>query len=257
MIAVISLGGSILAPKEGPDAEFLIAFKQALSLWLDSGNHKAIIVVGGGAPARIWQQAYRTFIEKSEREKRSQSDSSEPGRDGAAVSQTESALMNAAFDRIGIAATRLNAQLIREVFGDLCPDPVVTDPTADIEMRGRVLVGAGWKPGFSTDYDAVLLAERFGADSVINLSNVTKIHDDDPRKNPHARPLDRITFDRLLVMTGEHWNPGANVPFDPIAARKARDIGLRIIFAHGRNLENFLDILFGRPYIGTVIQDSP
>jgi hypothetical protein len=43
----------------------------------------------------------------------------------------------------------------------------------DLPFSGRVLMAAGWKPGFSTDYDAVVLAERFGARiRILMLSNI-------------------------------------------------------------------------------------
>ena len=48
-------------------------------------------------------------------------------------------------------ATRLNAQLLRAIFADLCNEPVVYDPTQCSDFSGQVLVAAGWKPGFSTD----------------------------------------------------------------------------------------------------------
>jgi len=53
-------------------------------------------------------------------------------------------------------------------------------------------------------------------------------------------------------MTGTVWNPGAT-PFDPIAAAKAKELGLRIIFASGTDLENFSRILAGDSFIGTII----
>ena len=44
------------------------------------------------------------------------------------------------------------------------------------------------------------------------------------RKNlKYAVPLKKLTWDRLLVLTGEKWDPGKNVPFDPEAAKKARE----------------------------------
>ncbi|SLM18189.1 conserved hypothetical protein [uncultured spirochete] len=54
-------------------------------------------------------------------------------------------------------------------------------------------------------------------------------------------------------MTGRVWNPGANLPFDPIAAAKAKELGLRVIFASGSNLENFDKILSEKSFIGTII----
>lgn len=238
---VISLGGSIVAPQEGPSGLFLLQFRNTLLSWLRGDDRRAIIVVGGGAAARNWQKAYREFL----------ANFSEMNGDGGL---RDSSFSNEALDRIGIAATRLNAQLIKEVFADYCIDPIITDPSSELKANGRILVAAGWKPGFSTDYDAVLLAERFNAKKVINLSNISQIYDSDPRIDPTAKPLSRITFDSLIQMTGTEWNPGANVPFDPVAASRAKEVGLRIIFASGSNLPNLSDILYEKSFVGTIIE---
>jgi uridylate kinase len=189
-------------------------------------GRRFILVTGGGAPARRYQRAYRDISGETDSE---------------------------AQDWIGVAATRLNAQLLRGVFAAVCPDPIVTDPTAEIPFEGRVLVGAGWKPGFSTDYDAVLLAERFGADTVINLSNIEKVYTADPRIDADAIPLDRVSWGEFRRLVGEDWVPGSNLPFDPIATRHAAKIGLRVIAAGGKNMENLSRILAGEDFVGTTI----
>jgi len=233
MTLVISLGGSIVAPPNGPDGLFLLKFKALLKSWLAQGDRKAILVVGGGTAARLWQSAYRDYLKLAGTESGSSFDES--------------------LDRIGIAATRLNAQLVKEVFREDCLDPVVTDPTSDFAMSGTILVAAGWKPGFSTDYDAVLLAERFSAKKVINLSNIAQIYTADPKVDPSAKPLSSIAYDSLSQIVGTEWNPGANVPFDPIAVKKAKALGLSVIFASGKDLDNFSNILDDKPFVGTVI----
>ena len=242
MTIVISLGGSIVAPQEGPSGLFLYDFRNVLLSWLNREDHKVIIVVGGGYAARQWQKAYKEMIEI---------DKSTRGDVGPILGTDVD--VRQSLDRIGIAATRLNAQLIKEVFSDYSRDPIVTDPSADITMNSRILIAAGWKPGFSTDYDAVILAERFHAEKILNLSNVSQIYSADPKVDPNAKPLLHISFDSLLQMIGTEWDPGANVPFDPIAAAKARELGITVIFASGKNLMNFADILNDKPFIGTII----
>ncbi|WP_455382735.1 UMP kinase [Salinispira pacifica] len=226
MLKVISLGGSIVAPQD-VDVPFVRQLSKLVRTYLEANAERRLIfVVGGGGPARAYQRAYR-----------------EIAGDGVESEQ----------DWIGIAATRLNGQLVKAIFQDLCDDPVVTDPTASIEFSGRILVAAGWKPGFSTDYDAVLLAKRFGADAVINLSNIEKVFTSDPRKNPDARPLDRVTWSDFRKLVGDRWNPGANHPFDPVATRKAAELQLRVIVAAGKNLPNLEAILEERDFTGTQI----
>ena len=230
MTKVLSVGGSIVVP-EKPDTEFLTAFIKMIKDWLaEDSSRKLILVVGGGAPARVYQNAYAEV-------------SSQVGIESA----------NDAAVWIGIMATRLNAQLLKAVFGDLCKQDVVYDPTQVSEFTGRILVAAGWKPGFSTDNDAVLLAERFAAKTVVNLSNIEKVYTDDPRKNPDAKPLDSISWSDFRKMVGDEWEPGKNCPFDPIASRRADQNGITVVCAGGKNIENIRNILDEKDFIGTKI----
>ena len=228
-IKVLSVGGSIVAP-EYPDVDFVSKFVALVKEYLEGHKgDKLIFVIGGGGPARIYQNAFRSVTGESP------------------VSSAQEA------DWIGIMATRLNAQFVKACFGGLCRNEVVTDPTANIDFSGSILVAAGWKPGFSTDNDAVLLAEKFGADTVVNLSNIEKVYTDDPRKNPDAKPLDEISWSDFRKMVGDEWEPGKHCPFDPVASKKAQELSLKVICAGGKNLENIKAILEGKDYIGTTI----
>ena len=227
-IYVLSVGGSIIAPNQ-VNTEFLASFLSGMKKYLeDNPESKLIFVCGGGAPARVYQQAFR-----------------------AVAGENQDSNVQ---DWIGIRATHLNGELVKALFGELCTDALVTDPTASsIAFGGRVLVAGGWKPGFSTDTDAVYLARRFGAKTVINLSNIAKVYTDDPRKNPDAKPIDSISWDKFREMVGNEWVPGKNVPFDPIASKIAQETGIKVICADGRNLENTIAILNGTTFVGTTI----
>ena len=238
MIKVLSVGGSIVSPAE-PDTAFLTAFAAMIRSWLNEDTQRRLIlVVGGGAPARLYQNSYRSVCSLSS-----------AGSGEHSLIQYD----NNEADWLGIMATRLNAQLLKAVFSDVCTDPVVCDPTADFNFTGRILVAAGWKPGFSTDTDAVYLAERFGAKTVVNLSNIEKVYSDDPKKNPAAKPLDDILWKDFLHMVGEEWVPGKNCPFDPVASKKADKAGISVICAGGKDINNMLAILNEKPFLGTLI----
>ena len=59
VITVLSVGGSIIAP-DRPDPEFLRAFRAAIGDYLEAhADDRLVFVIGGGAPARIYQQALR------------------------------------------------------------------------------------------------------------------------------------------------------------------------------------------------------
>lgn len=223
---VLSLGGSIVAP-EKVDVEFLTRFKASIAGYLEERKDaRLILTVGGGAPARIYQEAARKISPSSSAEE---------------------------LDWLGIRATHLNGALVRAVFSEYVENELVTDPTGDFSFDGRILVAAGWKPGFSTDTDAVYLARKFGAKTVVNLSNIKKVYTDDPRKNPDAKPLDHISWDDFIAMVGETWTPGKNTPFDPIASQIARKEGMSVICMDGRNIENLMAMLSDMPFEGTTI----
>ena len=165
MVKVISLGGSIVAP-DRVDTDFLKRLNTLIKNYLEEDkSRKLILVTGGGGPARAYQKAYREIADSPSSDRQ---------------------------DWIGIAATRLNRELLKSVFAEYCNDNVVTDPTAVKEFNDRILIASGWKPGFSTDYDAVLLAEKFNAKTVINLSNISKVYSEDPKINPAAVPMDKM-----------------------------------------------------------------
>nr|QQK86736.1 uridylate kinase [Treponema denticola] len=230
MVTVLSVGGSIVAPDK-PDFDFLDKFSKTIRNWLlQDSSRKIIMVIGGGAPARDYQNAYRKVCDLRKA----------PAKNDEA-------------DWIGIMATRLNAQLVRAVFEDLCPNPVVYDPTTVDMFGGQILVAAGWKPGFSTDNDAVVLAERFSGNLVVDLSNIAKVYTDDPKKNPEARPIDSISWEDFIKIVGTEWVPGKNTPFDPIASQRAQKAGIKVICAAGKDIENLENILNGKDFKGTVI----
>jgi uridylate kinase len=225
-VTVISLGGSIIAPR-GIDTAFLKGFLGLVEERMAADQRlKLIIVCGGGRLARDYQAALRDVS---------------PGAHSDDL------------DWVGVAATRVNGELLRRMLRPWCVEDLVTDPTAVTVFAGRILVAAGWKPGFSTDNDAVVLAQRFSAQTVINLSNIAKVYSEDPKKNPSAKPADRLTWKEMRAIVGDEWSPGKNTPFDPTAARAAAESRIKVIFAEGRNLKNLGEILAGRDFVGTTI----
>lgn len=222
---IISLGGSLIAPGE-VDTDFLGRFCAAVKSQVAAHPARRFVVVcGGGDPARRYQSAYRALAD--------------PATDAAA-------------DWVGIAATRLNAELLKQLFADLAPDEVVTDPTTVGELRAPVLVAAGWKPGFSHDYDAVLIAERLGTRRLVKLSAAGGIRSADPRLDRRARAFDRLSWAELQRLTGDRWAPGHRAPFDPIATARAGALRLTLVVT-GSDLANLQRIIDGGAFSGTTV----
>jgi len=223
-ITILSLGGSLIFPEDGPDTKFLGQFIKMIKRRVKRGERFALII-GGGKICRKYQAAAAKLRPLTVED----------------------------LDWLGIHVTRMNAHFVHCALGDLAHPSVIVNPTEPINLKRPVAVGAGWKPGCSTDGDAVLLAKNLGADTVINLTNIDYVYDSDPRRNPDAKPIKRLSWAELRRMFGTEWKPGLNSPFDPVAAGKARRLGLRVITTNGHRLDNLEKILDGGNFRGTII----
>jgi uridylate kinase len=221
---VISIGGSIVVPKEGIDVPYLEAFRKVILTHIRQGS-RFIIVVGGGHTARAYQQAANRIVH----------------------------LASEDVDWLGIHATRLNGHLLRALFRDQAIHRVVKDPTRPLNWRASVLIAAGWKPGWSTDYIAVRLAQKFKATQIINLTNIDAVYDKDPSQHEDAEPYDALPWKEFRKLIPATWSPGANAPFDPIASRLAEKCGMSVVITRGTDLKNLQKILDGKKYKGTII----
>ncbi len=220
-ILILSLGGSLVAPEE-IDIGFLKKFRSFVLKHLS--QKRFIIFVGGGKICREYQKALKEFGAKS-----------------------------ADCDWIGINVSRLNAEVIRNLFKDVSYSKIITDPTKKLSAKNNIIVGAGWKPGHSTDYVAVLAAERSGAKTIVNLTNIDYVYTKDPKKFRDAQPIKKINWSDFRKIVGNKWLPGYSSPFDPLASQLAQSLKLKVVIINGKNLERLDDFLNNKPFIGTII----
>jgi uridylate kinase len=224
-ILVLSVGGSLVAPPSGLDAKFLRTFRKLISTHSKRG-WKFVIVVGGGSTARAYQTAARAVDTLT--------------KDDA--------------DWLGIHATRLNGHLMRTIFREIAHPIMFKDPSrVPRSWKESVLIAAGWKPGWSTDYVATRIAKRLGATLIVNLSNIDYLYDHDPRTHKNAKKICEISWKDFRNMVGNTWDPGMNVPFDPVASRLAHQSKMTVVIANGKNMKNLQNILEEKLFIGTVI----
>ncbi|KND47973.1 MAG: uridylate kinase [Parcubacteria bacterium C7867-004] len=223
---VVSVGGSLIVPKD-IDLPFLHRFRALLKKKIQSGS-SFFIIAGGGKLARNYQEAAKEV-------------------------RAEEGLEREDADWLGIHSTRLNAHLLRTLFKEDAQSKIVKNYDRKISPRASVIIGAGWKPGWSTDYDAVIAAKHLGAKKLVNLSNIDYVYTADPRKDPTATKIEKIGWAEFRKLIPEEWDPGLSSPFDPVAAKEAEALGLEVVIMNGAKLEEFENYLEGRPFIGTVI----
>ena len=221
---VISLGGSLINHGK-VDVDFLKNFRKLILAEIKKAA-RFILITGGGKPARDYIKALSLLGKASVGD----------------------------LDWMGIYATRLNAQLVRLMFGKLAHQLVIDDPNKKVNFREKILIAGGWMPGRSTDDDAVRLAKTYGAKILINLSNINYVYTKDPRKFSDAKPIKEIAWSNFRKIVGNRWDPGKNLPFDPTAAKLAQRLKLEVVIANGKNVKNLQNILLGKNFKGTVIK---
>ena len=219
---IMSLGGSVIVPDK-IDIKFLKKFKKIIEKFVKKG-YKFVIICGGGKLARNFQKAASKYK-----------------------------FSNEDLDWLGIYATRVNANFVKKLFGNIAEDVVVNNPASKIKFNKKILIAAGWKPGWSTDYDAVLLAKNLKAGTIINMSNIDYVYDKDPKKFKNAKKINNISWKEFRKIMGNKWKAGLNLPFDPVAAKEAEKLRLKVIVI-GKNLKNFESLLNDKGFYGTVIK---
>jgi uridylate kinase len=220
---ILSVGGSLIVP-EDLDTKFLKQFKELILTYIKKG-YKFVIITGGGMTARKYQAAAKEVGKLSHND----------------------------LDWIGIHSTRLNAHLIGTMFRGQAHPNIIKDPSKKIISNKNILIAAGWKPGCSTDYDAVLIAKNLKAKKIINLTNIDYVYDKDPRTNPDAKKLEKISWKDFRKIVGNKWSPGLNAPFDPVASKECEKQKIKVQILNGKNMQNLENAILGKDFIGTTI----
>ncbi len=226
---IISLGGSLVAPG-GIDLGFLKNFKHSLQKYLKT--KRFFILVGGGKICRNYQKALLEFGAKNNER-----------------------------DRIGVIVTRLNAEVVKQLFSNYAFKKIIENPNKKIKTSKNILIGAGWKSGWSTDYVSAQIAKTYNVKTIINLTNIDYVYDlpagrqaKIPVDFSSARPLEKVDWKTFRQIVGDTWTPGLSMPFDPRASKVAEKLKLKVIMINGKNLERLEDFLNNKPFIGTTIQ---
>ncbi len=224
MKIVISIGGSILAP-EKVEADFI---RNVASLFKRlSGGYKLYLVVGGGALARKYIKIAREL--------------------GAAEKS---------LDEIGIASTRLNARLLITALDEFAyPEVLETfDDVVEHAQQYPLIVMGGTEPGHTTDAVAVTLAEKINADIFINATSVDGVYTADPKLEPDAKKIDKLSPDRLIELTNQDdYKAGPHIVIDGLAAQIIKRSAITTYVVDGRDMTALENAIIGKPFNGSTI----
>jgi uridylate kinase len=227
---VVAIGGSLLRPEVEEKHVWLDDLITIVRERVAAGDRLGL-VIGGGAPAREGISLVKPLIDDDYH-----------------------------LDKIGIAATRLNATIIRESFTEASISvsgiiPTSVNEAAQLLEERPVVVMGGTEPGHTTDAVAIRLAIAVNASKCIIATNVEKVFSEDPRKNPNAKSFDTLTHDELQQIVGpaEHKEAGKSSVVDPIAVFEATKANLELNIIDGRNIERIKHTILGSDFEGTKI----
>ena len=221
---IISLGGSLIVPDQ-LDTDFLKSFKNLIISQVAKGK-KFVIITGGGKINKRYNDVAREISNPSD----------------------------ADLDWIGIAALKLNAELLRVIFADYANNKVIENLSQNFQIEKSIVIGSAFEPGKSSDWDAVHAAKTVGAKRIINLSNTDYVYDSDPKINPSAERIEHITWTEYRKIIPTEWTARLNSPFDPIASKMAEELGLEVDILNGKNISNLEKCFNGDVFIGTTIK---
>jgi len=219
---VVSIGGSILVPGEN-DADFIR--KLAVMLKEVSKEVQVAVVCGGGKTARYYAQIAKDL-------------------GGDTYDQ----------DILGIATTRMNAQLLALALGDM-PDTISADveEIAKASAPGKIVVMGGTEPGHTTDAVSSMLAASLKADRIVNGTSVDAVYTADPRKDPLAKKITRMTIDELGEIVYKEHGAAKSSVFDPLGVKLAKENKMDILIVDGRNLDELRNAILGKEISGTFV----
>lgn len=179
---LLKLSGEALAngTEELYDYGFIDKVTAEIKKCIDLGAEVAIVIGGGN----IWRGRQSGSMDRVRADKM-----------GMLATVMNSVAVQESLISHGIDARIMTPIVIQGVTEQLSRDEAVRY----LESGKAVIFGAGTgSPFFSTDTGALLRAAEIGADAALFAKNIDGVYTADPRKDPTARKVDRITYDEII-----------------------------------------------------------
>jgi len=225
-VIALSLGGSLIIPNE-INIKYLKKFKEIIQK--NSKKYKFIIVCGGGSIARKYISALRDFK------------------------------INEQFQSLsGISATRMNARFMNYLFG-INPEKGIPHTMKNLKKyitkQNIIFCGAlEYKPNQTSDSTTAEIAKQFKT-IFINLTNVSGLHDKNPKKYKDAEFIPEISwkeFDKLANKS--KFQPGQHFVLDQTASKLILKNKIPT-YILGEDLKQLDNLLHNKKFKGTKIED--
>jgi uridylate kinase len=157
-------------------------------------------------------------------------------------------------DIIAILVSRLNADIVArkiklEKYNEV---PINVLELKRLLKENRIAIMGGLKPGMTTDTVAAIVAKSIQADLFIKATNQEGVYTSDPKINPKAKKIDRLTYKEFIKISHKKHKPGIHTILDLKAIRILKEAKIKTIILNGFNIEN-IDKAMRSEKIGTKI----
>ena len=204
----VSLGGSFLVKENGVDTT--LTREIAAVIRRAAQTRRILAVVGGGVPARTYIAGARSL--------------------GAAET---------ALDDLGIAVTRINARVLIAALPEACPYVPESFDQALLASRSYpIVVMGGTHAGHTTDAVTVMLGDKARAKRIVIATNVDGVYTADPKKDPNAKRLPKLTAEELVrICSGGDAKAGGTGVVDALGAKMIARGGIECAVVLGTDLK--------------------
>lgn len=221
----ISLGGSIISRRNGVNVSYVRKLSKLLK---KHSRSKFILTVGGGYANSLYIKSARQVIKNE-----------------------------VVLDEIGIAITRINALIVKDLLSDMDVYPNIVTSLGELRQATKssgIVVMGGLLPGVTTDSVSILACEVVGSKKLINVSKEAWIYDKPPSE-PGAKKLINIDHNRMIQIASERdtREARANFVFDLMASKLARRGNIEIRFVND-NIEELELAMSGKKHNGTTVK---
>ena len=229
---LLKLSGEVLMGDQqfGIDPKFVAELAKEVKAAKDSGL-EVCLVIGGG-------NIFRGMAGAAQGMDRAQADYM-----GMLATVMNALAMQSALEQLGVH-TRVQSA----VQMDMVCEPVIRRRAERHLEKGRVVIfaaGVG-SPYFTTDSGAALRAAEMKCDALLKGTSVDGIYDSDPKKNPHAKRYDTVSYDKVLADNLK--------VMDASAVALCRDNTIPIVVFSIREKGNLARVLAGQGVLSIVLK---
>lgn len=147
--------------------------------------------------------------------------------------------------KMGVDARAMSAVPMEKFAETYCREKAVSH----LEKGRIVILGGGTgNPYFTTDTGAVLRAVELDVDAALLAKNIDGVYTADPRKDPNAVKLPRISYTEVLKRDLK--------VIDASAAAMCRDNNLKVLLFELGNGENIVKAVAGDDTVGTLLENE-